>query len=134
MTGIERMTNILNRKPVDRIGVFEHFWEDTREAYESQGHIMRGELLEDHFGLDMQEYWAFNLTADLDYKPVTIEETDETILEINGNGAYLRRHKLHDATPEHVKYTVTDREGWVNAPVYAVTGYIWSRRSCPCQV
>lgn len=112
MTGKERILNILNHKPVDRIGVFEHFWEDTHKAYEEEGKIKKGESFEDHFNLDMQECWAFNLTADLDFEPVTVEETEETILTLNGNGAYLRRHKLHDSTPEHVKYTVTDRESW----------------------
>lgn len=30
MTGRERIGNILQRKPVDRIGVYEHFWSDTQ--------------------------------------------------------------------------------------------------------
>ena len=30
----------------------------------------------------------------------------------DSNGAVLRRHKLHDATPEHVDFLVKDRAGW----------------------
>jgi len=41
-----------------------------------------------------------------------LEETDETILTRDGNGAMLRRHKLHDATPEHVGFAVTERTAW----------------------
>ena len=33
MTSYERIRNQLQRKPVDRIGIFEHFWEDTRESW-----------------------------------------------------------------------------------------------------
>jgi len=47
--------------------------------------------------------------ANLDFEPITIEETEETILQLDGNGAKLRRHKLHDSTPEHVDFTVKDR-------------------------
>jgi uroporphyrinogen decarboxylase len=60
----------------------------------------------------MQIFWAFNLTADLDYVPQTIEETDETILQRDGNGALFRRHKLHDTTPEHVDFLVRNRQSW----------------------
>jgi len=33
MTGRERIGNILRRQPVDRIGVFEHFWGDTHREW-----------------------------------------------------------------------------------------------------
>jgi len=112
MTSIERIGNILRRKPVDRIGVFEHFWGDTHKKWSSEGHIRPDESLEDHFGFDLQLCWPFNLVGRLDYQPETIEETEETILQRDGNGAVLRRHKLHDTTPEHVDFLVTDRRGW----------------------
>ena len=37
MTGQERIYNILNRQPVDRIGVFEHFWNDTYRIWQEKG-------------------------------------------------------------------------------------------------
>ena len=112
MTGFERIRNILKHQPTDRIGISEHFWGDTKKYYIEQGHIAENELLEDHFGLDTQECWAFNLTADLDFEPVIIAETEETVTKLDGNGAYLRKHKLHNATPEHVDFTVKTREDW----------------------
>lgn len=112
MTGVERISNILKRKPVDRIGLFEHFWSDTQKAWTKAGFIKEGEDLVDHFNYDMNVFWAFNLTADLDFVPQVIEETDETILTRDGNGALLRRHKLHDTTPEHVDFLVKEREAW----------------------
>lgn len=112
LTGVERIANILKRKPVDRIGVFEHFWNDTHRAWQEGGFIQPGESFEDHFGYDLQLFWPFNLVADLDFTPQTVEETEETILQRDGNGALLRRHKLHDSTPEHVDFMVKDRAGW----------------------
>ena len=92
--------------------MYEHFWGDTHKAYIEACKIAQDESHENHFDLDMQNCWNFNLIADLDFEPVTVEETDETKVVLDGNGAYLRNHKLHDTTPEHVKYTVTDRESW----------------------
>ena len=112
MTGIERISNMLKRQPADRIGLFEHFWGDTRKVWAQEGHIREDEDLADHFGFDMELCWAFNVTADLDFEPVVIEEDEETILTRDGNGALLRRHKLHDATPEHVDFLVKGREKW----------------------
>ncbi len=112
MTGIERMGNILKRKPVDRIGLYEHFWGDTHKKWTDDGFIKQGESLEDHFGFDMQECWAFDMVANLDFEPIIVEETEETKLIRNGNGALLRSHKLHDATPEHVDFLVKERKDW----------------------
>jgi len=112
MTSKERMGNILKRKPVDRIGIYEHFWGDTQRIWAEKGWIHPDEDLTDHFNMDMQEFWTFNLVADLDFVPQTIEEDAEKILVRDGNGALLRRHKLHDSTPEHVDFLVKERKGW----------------------
>ena len=112
LTGRERFGRILDRKPADRVGVFEHFWGDTHRVWSEQGHIGKNENLSDHFGYDLDLFWSFNLTGDLDFKPVVIEETEETVLTRDGNGALLRRHKLHDSTPEHVDFYVKERDAW----------------------
>lgn len=112
LTSHERIHNILKRQPVDRIGVFEHFWNDTQRIWTEKGWTQPGELLEDHFTYDLQIFWPFNFVADLDYVPEVVEETDETYLQRDGNGALFRRHKLHDTTPEHVDFRVKDRKGW----------------------
>ncbi len=112
MTGIERISNILKRQPVDHIGVFEHFWGDTYKAWADKGYLKEGESYEDHFGYDLQLCWPFSLVADLDFVPEVVEETEETILQRDGNGALLRRHKLHDTTPEHVDFLVKERRAW----------------------
>lgn len=112
MTGQERIRNILRRKPVDRIGLYEHFWGDTHAYWTRQGHIQPGENLADHFSFDLGECWAFNMVADLDYVPEILEETESTKLVRNGNYATMRHHKLHSSTPEHIDFLVRDRAGW----------------------
>jgi len=112
MTGKERIARILKRQPVDRIGLYEHFWGETCKLWQQQGHIKEGESLDDHFGFDLCGCWNLNFVADLDFQPVVIEETEETKLVKDGNGATLRRHKLHDSTPEHVDFDVKDRTVW----------------------
>lgn len=111
MTGKERIERILKHQPVDRIGLFEHFWNDTYKEWEAQGYL-NGEDFTSHFQFDMMESWPFNLVANLDFEPEIVSETEETITLRDGNGAVLRRHKLHDSTPEHVDFMVKDREGW----------------------
>ena len=49
MTGKERITNILKRQPVDRIGVFEHFWNDTTRIWTENGWIDPDEELRRSF-------------------------------------------------------------------------------------
>lgn len=112
LTGVERIGNILKRKPVDRIGLFEHFWGDTYKKWHNEGHFRDDENLADHFGFDMEMCWPFNMVANLDFVPRVIEENDRTILTRDGNGALLRRHKLHDTTPEHVDFLVKERKDW----------------------
>lgn len=112
MTGRERIARILHRQPVDRIGLFEHFWDDTQRIWKANGWIPDETPFEDFFGFDMQTFWPFKMVADLDFGEQIIEETEETVLKRDGNGALLRRHKLHDATPEHVDFLVKDRRAW----------------------
>ena len=112
MTSIERISNILKRKPVDRIGVFEHFWGDTLKAYAEQGHMQSAEHFEDHFNLDMQMSGCTELKADLDFVDKVISETEDTVTILDGNGATLKRHKKHDTTPEHIAFNVKSRYEW----------------------
>ena len=112
MTGKERFGRQLKRQPVDRISVYEHFWGDTQREWEKQGKIPPNVDFADHFNFDMDLMGALNMTGNLDFEKVVLEETDETILTLDGNGATLRRHKLHEATPEHIDFAVKERTAW----------------------
>ncbi len=112
MTSIERMRNVLERKPVDVTPIAVSPWGATVERWRSEGHVGKDEDIAEHFGQDLRSGGWLNSTADLDFTPQTIEETEETILRLDGNGALLRQHKLHDSTPEHVDFRVRDRATW----------------------
>lgn len=112
MTSFERMQRVLDRRPVDQTPIAVSPWGATIKRWRDEGHIGPEEDVQEHFGQDLRSGGWLNSVADLDFTPVTLEETDETILQIDGNGAKLRRHKLHDSTPEHVDFTVKDRAGW----------------------
>ena len=112
MTARERVLNAIDRQPVDRLPASESFWGDTSKRWIEEGHLREGEDLIAHFDLDLRRAGGISNVADLDFEPVVLEETEETILRLDGNGAKLRRHKLHASTPEHVDFTVKERRGW----------------------
>jgi len=112
MTSYERMANTLAMKPVDQVPIAVSPWGATVERWVREGHLVAGENPTEHFGQDFSSNGWLNSCANLDFEAVTLEETEETILQIDGNGAKLRRHKLHDSTPEHVDFTVKDRASW----------------------
>ena len=110
LTGKERISRILRHEPVDRIGIYEHFWGDTyQEWIENQG-CPEDFTLE--FGYDMDECDPTNLKARLDFKPEVVAEDEDTITLLDGNWATLRRHKKHDTTPEHICFAIDSREKW----------------------
>jgi len=112
MTSYERMVNTLARRPVDQTPIAVSPWGATVERWRREHHLRADEDVAEHFGQDLRSGGWLNSVVDLDFQPVTLEETEETILQLDGNGARLRRHKLHDSTPEHVGFTVTDRRSW----------------------
>ncbi len=113
MTGKERITRILNHEPVDRIGLHEHFWGSVyRRWTHEEGKLPLGVILDDYYNFDMTESGPFDYSVDLDFTPEVIAEDEETITIKDQNHATLRRHKLHDSTPEHIDFEVYDRESW----------------------
>jgi len=112
LTSKERIARILRREPVDRIGLHESFWPDTRRKWVAEGHLREDEPLEDAFGQDVIQYGGHTMVAWMDYTEEVIEETEETRLVRNANGAVLRWWKHKSGTPEHVDFLVKDRAGW----------------------
>jgi len=112
MTSRERVAATLARQPVDRLAAHESFWAETGRRWVAEGHVRDGESLEDHFDLDIRCGGWPNHVVDLDFKPVTLEETEETRLTLDGNGARLRWMKHKGNAPEHIGFTVTDRRTW----------------------
>ena len=112
MTSFERVKNVLDLQPVDQCPVKLSPWTETIKLWTEQGHLKPDEDIVAHFDQDLRCGGWLKCVANLDHEDVVLEETDETVLKLDGNGAMLRRHKLHDSAPEHVDFTVKDRAGW----------------------
>lgn len=112
LTSYERVYNTLHRKPVDQVPAYDSPWAETIVRWRQAGWLGAEEDPRDALDMDIRlDGWLENI-ANLDAGKQVLEETAETVLVLDGNGAKLRHHKLHDTTPEHVDFTVHDRRGW----------------------
>ena len=112
MTPIERVENIFKRKPVDAIPAGEEFWSETLAKWRTEGFLGAAESPIEHFALDLDRSGLPNWYADRFFGNKKIDEDDDTVVLLDGNGATLRQHKHHASTPEHISFTVQDRRSW----------------------
>ena len=105
MTHKERMLKSLNNEPVDLLPWGDGLWGETRKKYIANGDA------EDGFDdvIEFDKSWRaggwLNSGADLDFEDEILEETEETKLVKNNNGAIMRTWKNQSGTPEHVDFT-----------------------------
>jgi len=111
LNGRERISRILARKPTDRIGLFEEFWTDTQRAWEG-GFDEEGAVILPNHGLDIEKGWPFDFAADVNFKPLIVDENENTVVYVDGNGATLRKHKHHVTTPEHIHFRCDRQKIW----------------------
>ncbi|MFZ4395921.1 MAG: uroporphyrinogen decarboxylase family protein [Kiritimatiellia bacterium] len=112
MTHKERVLNALNRKPVDALAYGDGLWGETRAKYIAEGKLGKDEDECTHFDMSWRGGGWLNSTADLEFQDQVLEETNETRLVLNGNGASLRWWKAQSGTPEHVDFKVKERAAW----------------------
>ena len=110
MTHKERMLNALSRKSVDELPHGDGLWGETHQKYLEQGKLQKDEDVCTHFDMSWRGGGWLNSTADLDFQDQLLEETEETKLVINGNGATLRWFKAKSGTPEHVDFKVKEKK------------------------
>ena len=112
MTGYERVLNALDHKPIDQVPCHDVMWDETLARWKKEGQIGPDDDCSVLLGMDLTCGGTINSVADVDFRSQVIEETDETVLRLDGNGAKLRQHKLHNSCPEHVDFAVKDRAAW----------------------
>lgn len=112
MTGKDCIAAALERRPTDRLPVYEHFWGDTEGEWKKAGLLGEEEILRNRYHLDMRHAGWLNTVADLDFEPQILEQTEDWEIILDGNGARLKRHRKHNATPEHIGFTVDEAEPW----------------------
>ena len=104
LTGKERVCRQLRHLPVDRIAVMEQFWNFTIRNWVEAGKMPAGVSASEHFNLDIDLSWSFNLKVEPHKRDELVAEDEDTCTYLDGNGATLRRYKTHDSTPEHIGY------------------------------
>jgi len=130
MTSKERVARTLARRTPDRVPIYDKFWFETERAWREQlGCPFVLNPRRSKFDWDsaapeaqptsLQEVFDMDITevAWPDYRlrlvePVVIEETDEWVLQRDGNEAVLRWWKHKMGTPEHVAFGVDSPEKW----------------------
>ncbi len=112
LTGKERVNNVFNYNPIDRIPVGEDFWGDVLKKWESEGHITKGESLVEHFDLDLDRAGLINCYIDPGFHNEIVQEDKDTVVILDGNGAKLKQHKHHASTPGHIGFLIHDRYSW----------------------
>lgn len=109
----ERISRQLRHQCVDRIGVYESFWQYTLRHWEQQGKIPAHTNAGEHFGLDIMLCGPCNMKIDPQAQDRIVGEDEDTVTMLDGNGATLRRHKKHDSTPEHIDFAIRERAQWL---------------------
>jgi uroporphyrinogen decarboxylase len=130
MTSRERVANTLARRPADRVPIYDKFWFEVEREWREQLECPLA-LDPERSSLDwcsiareaevatLQEVFELDIVevAWPDYRlrlsePEVLEETDEWLLQRDGNEAVLRWWKHKMGTPEHVGYGIDTPEKW----------------------
>lgn len=127
MTGKERVARTLTHRQPDRVPIYDKFWFEAERDFRERLGVP---LLERHTRFDWdtapcaqpQTIWElFDMdmveVAWPDFRlrfspPEVIEETDEWLLQRDGNQAVLRWWKHKMGTPEHVAFGIDSPEKW----------------------
>ncbi|MBN2584606.1 MAG: hypothetical protein JXL80_16200 [Planctomycetes bacterium] len=114
MTSKERIKRlIVDKEPADRIGLYDHYWPETRRDYwVNEGYPEPDVVPTEFFGYDIIETWAVNDAGPLRGQDGLVEETDEWKVWRDGFGASLKTWKHKSGTPEHMDFTIKTREDW----------------------
>ena len=85
MTHKERTLASLNNEPVDQLPCEDNMWGETRKRYEEEGSMLIGQDECRHFDMSWRASGWLTGLSDLDFTDVVLEETEETILKLNGD-------------------------------------------------
>jgi uroporphyrinogen decarboxylase len=115
-TSFEVIDGLLRKKPVERVGLYEIFWEDTLKNWVKEGYPKddKGAAADpcEHFGLDMAYPGGSWDIMPLKGVSEVVEESEEWVIKRNGAGAELKWWKNKSGTPEHMRFRMTSREIW----------------------
>jgi uroporphyrinogen decarboxylase len=125
LTSRERVARCLARQPHDRVPLSDWFWSETEREFVAQiddprlGRGIHAARETGHEQLTLVEYFDLDL-IDVAWpdqrlhlvEPEVLEESDEWVLQRDGNLAVLRWWKHKMGTPEHVAFGINTPEKW----------------------
>ncbi len=82
MDSRELVKRVLNREPVDRIPMYDSYWNEVVRDFHAQG-VPENTRLEDHFLLDFDMFW---FEQDFLLPGKVLEEQEEFRIETDGWG------------------------------------------------
>jgi uroporphyrinogen decarboxylase len=111
--GREIIRSIVGEKRCpERMGLFEHYWDDTQREWENQGLPKETDFV-DFFDYDIKPIAKSWFQTSPFYNELrTIEETDETYVYVDGWGATKREWRHKAGTPEHIRFDLTSEQIW----------------------
>lgn len=114
MTSRETIKTLLAKEIPERVGLNEHFWPHIVDnAWGEQG-IENNTDFDEHFNLDVKSLRFFSTPGPRPDLAVTLEESDEWVVNRDAWGASFKTWKHKAGTPEHVDFSVTTPEVWKN--------------------
>jgi uroporphyrinogen decarboxylase len=108
MNSRERVRRIINREPVDRIAIFDSFWDSVRSDFHDQG-VPEENTLEEYFDFDIGMFWfeqSFLLPQEIQ------NETDEYRIVRDSWGTLNKERLQEQTTPGLIGFAVHDQESW----------------------
>lgn len=125
LTSCERVARMLARQPHDRVPMFDWYWAEAEQTYVTALNDPRlacgihASRPDNYDRLTLWEYFDFDLMQvgwpDQRLRmvpPEVLEESDEWILQRDGNEAVMRWWKHKMGTPEHVSFGIDTPDKW----------------------
>ncbi len=109
MNNRERNRAALRREPVDRTPMHDSFWDETVDAWRTQGHLPADTPAREFFGLEWQ---LVHFDSGFQFEAADIDETTAHITRRDTYGATARFQKGRSAPAEMLDYPVKTRADW----------------------
>ena len=109
MNSRERVIGAIERKKIDRVPIWESFWETTTEHWVEQGFPKDADIKE-YFRLDGMNStyidWSFQ------YPAKVVEETDEYVISVSSDNVKTKTMKNSASMLELSEYSIVTRDDW----------------------
>ena len=108
MNGRDRVVAAIERKPADRIPIYDSFWTDTLSQWRQDG-FPDGTDPEDYFDFDIH---IMGVDASPRFEPGVIEDEGEMITIRDRFGYVVKKHRHKSRTMHYLSHPVITQSDW----------------------